>query len=259
MEAQVSGRRSISGSHGVPQAENTSAFSRNVASFLDRIEYRRCETGEDVEDIYRLRYNSYLAAGMIRAEATPMVVDAYDELPNSYRFGVYYDGHLVSTLRLHHVSADQPSSPSATVFKDTLAPRLAAGQTFIDPSRFAADFEWSSTLRVLPYLTLRLAVVACKYFQPDYCLTAVKEEHTGFYHRIFRSELATEPRTYPGLTCPVALYESKCSENMDKTIERFPFFKSTAMEQRLLFDRPVTGLHAPLTVLPTAKYMKDAA
>ena len=89
-------------------------------------------------------------------------------------------------------------SPSTKAFGDILIDRIAAGESFVDPSRFAADSEWSATLRVLPYLTLRLAVVACVYFRPTYCLTAIKPEHSAFYKRIFRSEQVGEPSSYPG-------------------------------------------------------------
>jgi hypothetical protein len=241
------------------KAGGASAFTRTVLSLFDRLEYRFCDSGEDLEAIYRLRYNAYLQAGMVRPDASRMVTDSFDDLPNSYRFGVFFEGNLVSTLRLHHASASHPVSPSTEVFGDVLMDRVASGESFVDPSRFAADSEWSGTLRVLPYLTLRLAVVACQYFKPTYCLTAIKEEHAAFYHRIFRSERAAEPRLYPGLTMPVFLYQSKCSENMDSTIERFPFFGSTVFEQRLLFQRPKRGELAPLTILPTAKYLRDAA
>lgn len=237
----------------------SSAFFRNVAKLLERIEYRRCETGEDLEDIYRLRYNSYVAAGMIKSDASRRIQDEFDESANAFRFGVFYDGNLVSTLRLHHVTAACPVSPSVKVFSDVLTPRLQRGESFIDPSRFAADHEWSSTLRVVPYVTLRLAIIACRYFKPTACLTAIKEEHSAFYNRIFRSEPATLPRQYPGLTVPVNLMQSKCSDNMEATIRRFPFFDSTPMEQRMLFSRVPKGKPASLTVIPTAKYSRAAA
>ena len=89
-------------------------------------------------------------------------------------------------------------------------------------------------------------------------LDAIKEEHSAFYHRIFRSEQAVPPRNYPGLTVPVHLFQSKCSENMQATLDRFPFFNSTAFEQRMLFQRPNRGELAPLTILPTAKYFEAA-
>ncbi len=241
------------------QESEVSPFARGILNLLERIEYRVCESGEDLEAIYRLRYESYLRVGMLKPNATRMVTDSFDDLPNSYRFGVFYDGTLVSTLRLHAVTAKHPLSPSTEVFGDVLMPRIAAGQTFVDPSRFAADPEWSASLRVLPYITLRLAVVACEYFDPTYCLTAIKEEHTGFYQRIFRSSEAVPPRTYPGLTVPVHLFQSKCADNLQDTIDRFPFFRSSPSEQRMLFQRPQFGQLSPLTVLPTAKYSLAAA
>lgn len=236
-----------------------SGFSRSVSALLEHVEYRRCESGEDIEAIYRLRYDAYLASGMITGSSSRLVEDEFDDLPNSYRFGIFIDGHLASTIRVHHVSPQMPVAPSVQVFGDELRPRLAAGETFVDPSRFAADNEFSRVFKALPYVTLRLAVAACSHFDVDYCLTAIKQEHTGFYRRIFGSEQAMPSRTYPGLVCPVYLFQSKCSENMAKTIERFPFFKSTPFEQRMLFARPPKGELAPLTILPTAKYMKRAA
>lgn len=206
-----------------------------VAGLLQRLEYRRCDEGEDLEAIYRLRYESYRATGMVEANKQRIVADEYDDLPNSYRYAVYIDGRLVSTIRLHHVSAEHPLSPSMTVFGDALQERLNQGETFVDPSRFAADLEASREFRMLPYLTLRLAVVASAYFEPTYCLTAIKEEHAGFYKRIFNATQALPARTYPGLNCPVFLFQSRTSENLDKTIERFPFFASTQAEQEMLF------------------------
>ena len=234
-------------------------FSRTVVSIMDRVEYRLCESGEDLEAIYRLRYDSYLQAGMLKANALRMVTDRFDDLPNSFRFAVFFEGHLVSTLRLHYVSAKYPLSPSTEVFSDVLAPRLAAGETFVDPSRFAADSEWAASLRVLPYVTLRLAMVASRFFQPDACLTAIKEEHAGFYKRVFDAEAVVEARTYPGLTVPVYLYQSRTPAAVDQAEQRFPFFKSTPLEQRMLFQRPKQKELGPLTILPSARYLLDAA
>jgi hypothetical protein len=46
---------------------------------------------------------------------------------------------------------------------------------------------------------------------------------------------------------------------MEKIIQRFPFFITTGFDQRLLFQRPKRGETAPLTILPTAKYLLAAA
>ena len=241
------------------QELKVSSFARSVLNVLEHVEYRYCDGGEDLEAIYRLRYESYLRAGMLKPNAARMVTDSFDDLPNAYTFGVFYDGRLVSTVRLHAVNAIHPLSPSTEVFGDVLMPRIAAGESFVDPSRFAADLEMSATLKVLPYVTLRLGIVACRYFKPDACLTAIKEEHAAFYKRVFASEPVVEGRSYPGLTMPVYLYQSRMPFVADQAEERFPFFRSNTFEQRLLFQRPKHGELAPLSVLPTAKYSLAAA
>ena len=236
-----------------------SAFSRNVLAVLERTEYRRVEGGEDLEDIYRLRYKSYRAADMVSEIAEQTVYDSLDDLDNCYRFGVYIDGNLVSTIRIHHVNKAHPVSPSVMVYGDILNPRIRAGDTFIDPSRFAADPEWSQIYPQIPYLTLRIAGMACFHFNAPYCLSTIQEDHTGFYRRIYMSEQIGGLRDYPGLNYPVVLYQANVHAIEERSFARFPFFRSTHMEQRLLFDRPVTGARAPLTVLPTAGRSERAA
>lgn len=236
-----------------------SSFVKNIFSILERTEYRRCETGEDVENIYRLRYKAYRRTDMVPGNPDHIIHDDLDDLPNCYRFGVYIDGELVSTLRLHHVSKAHAQSPSTIVYPDVLLPRVALGQTFIDPSRFAADPEWSKIYPQIPYLTLRLAGMACFHFEAPYCLSTIRPDHAGFYRRIYESNQIGDLRDYPGLNYQVMLYQADVSAIRQRSFVRFPFFRSTAMEQRLMFGQTARGEPAPLTILPTAQYIKPAA
>lgn len=227
---------------------------------LERIEYRRCESGEDLEAVYRLRYKAFHSHGLLDTIIGGKLVDHLDETPNCYSFGVFMDGQLVSTVRLHHLTREVPAAPIMTVFGDRLMPRLAAGETFIDPSRLATDPDLSSSAnRSLPYVTLRLAVMANEYFDTTSCVSMIRSEHTAFYNRIFGSVQVGAPRIYPPFTMPIYLYESRCDENMQSTLRRFPFFRSTAGERRMMFAKPGRGELAPLTILPTAKYLRVAA
>jgi hypothetical protein len=235
------------------------AFSRNVLQLMEHVEYRICKGGDDLEDVFRLRYDSYLAVGMIKSDAKRMVEDEFDYTPNVFNYGVYYDGRLVSTVRLHHVTKKFPFSPSVKVFGDVLEPRIANGASYVDPSRFAADKDWSAELRVLPYITLRLALIACHHFKPTACLTAIKEEHSAFYRRVFIAEPIVRGRIYPGLTMPVDLWQAPCPMSPDQGARRFAFFRSTALERRLLFSRSEEDNSGSLTILPSAKYIRHAA
>ena len=57
----------------------------------------------------------------------------------------------------------------------------------------------------------------------------------------------------------VVLFRTNAYANEARYYERFPFFRSTPMERRMLFAPPAAGELAPLTVLPTAKYYREAA
>ena len=242
-----------------PERSEDSAFTRTILNLLERVEYRFCESGEDLEAIYRLRYKSYLAHGLVGNSSEHLIYDKLDETSNCYRFGIFIDGELASTIRLHHLSAVEPYSPAMSVFGDILEPRLRRGDSFVDPSRLAADPELTSTYRGLPYITMRLAVAACNYFDATSCLSMVREEHQAFYRRVINAVQVGEPRAYASVKVYGTLCESNCEANMEKIIQRFPFFRSTAFEQRLLFQRPKRSETAPLTILPTAKYLLAAA
>lgn len=255
MNARVAALRTAEEADG-----KVSTFARHVESLLERTEYRRCEKGEDLEDIYRLRYAAYKLNDLVPENRDHIVHDPFDELPNCYRFGVFIDGNLVSTIRLHSVSAAMPWSPSMSVYPDILEPRLAAGGRFVEPSRFAADHEWSRVYPQIPYLTLRLAGMACFHFDAPHCISMIREDHAAFYKRIYRSRPIGDARPYGGvINCFALLYEADVLAIKEETYARFPFFRSTKLEQRMLFGEPPVGEAAPLTVLPTAKYLSDAA
>lgn len=248
------------GNADTPEAGDVSAFARNIFAVLERTEYRRCDSGEDLENIYRLRYAAYRLNDLVPENRQRMVTDEFDDLPNCHRFGVYVDGHLVSTIRLHVVTPAMPESPSTSVYPDILLPRLAAGERFIDPSRFAAHPEWSRLYPQLPYLTLRLAGMACFHFDAPYCISMIREDHAAFYKRVYKSRPIGDARPYGGvINCSALLYQADVLAIQADTFARFPFFWSSRLEQRLLFGRPRKGDPAPLTVLPTARYGRSAA
>ncbi|WP_246676507.1 hypothetical protein [Mesorhizobium sp. B1-1-5] len=236
-----------------------SLLNRTMMQLLEHVEYRLITGGEDLEAIYRLRYQSYLKSGMCGPIASGMFEDRWDNLPNSYRFGVYCYGELVSTLRFHYISSEQPYSPSVDAYPEVLLPRLARGETFIDGTRFATDPDAAPAPGVLPFLTLRIAMVASNYFGQDSVLTPVKVEHSHFYARFFNAVQRSEAKQFPGVLAPIALFEIPAGENMRRTLERFPFYNSTPMEQRMMFGNPAINRLTPLTILPTAKYYRTAA
>jgi hypothetical protein len=240
-------------------APETSSLASKVFALLEKVEYRRCDKGEDLEDIYRLRYKAYRSNDMVPDDERHSISDELDETQNVYRFGIYVEQRLVSTMRIHHVTRDQPASPSTKAFGDVVQPMLDAGQTFVCMSRFASDPEWTRVYPQLAYVTLRLAGMACFFFEASYGLSTVREDHAGFYRRTYYSEQISEARSYPGVFNKVILFRTNPYANKERYYARFPFFRSTPMERRMLFQRPEAGELMPLTILPTAKYYREAA
>lgn len=238
-------------------APEPESFVQRMLDLLERIEYRPVVLSEDLEAVYRLRYEAYRREGFMPPNPERLCYDELDDTPNAYWFGVYLDGKLASSLRIHVATAEQPYSAGMLVFSDILQPLLDQGKVLIDPSRFTTDYEMSLQYPALSYLTLRIALMASQYFEADYALHVVRPEHGPYYRRVFYSEPMAEARDYPGLTFPVQLYATETPITVPKIIRRHPFFRSTRAERRLMFDRDELGT-APLTVLPTARFAIEA-
>ena len=151
-------------------ADPHSSLHVRGSRLFDRIEYRPIETPEDKDSIYLMRYRAYLHGGIILPSESMRVRDDYDDAPNAWTFGIYVDGELCSSLRLHVLTPERRMSFGTELFGDILHPRIDRGEVFIDPARFVADPEKAQRFPELPYLTLRLAYLACEYFSADTAL-----------------------------------------------------------------------------------------
>jgi hypothetical protein len=226
--------------------DGVSKFAGTLIDLLDRVEYRRVSVEDQFDPVYRLRYEAYRREESIPINSQQVVRDEFDELPNAHCFGVYMDGELVSSLRFHHLTPAFRNSPSHSVFPDVLDPILDQGLTILDPGRFTADYEASLAYPTLPFLTLRVGVMAIQHFGVKYCLSSVRPEHGAFYRRIFKSIAMSEPRYYHGLAFPMVLYMCDLLSDWEGFLTRYPFFRSTPDERQRLFG---TAGRAHLTLV----------
>lgn len=245
---------------GFPSATATASAAgsaeQRFMEFLARVTYRRVRGGEDMEDIFRLRYRSYLWNGLVVPSRNRSVSDDFDATPNAYIFGVYVDGELAATIRLHHSTILHPSSPAMKLFSDLLMPRLERGDTYVDPSKLAVDPDLYSSSLLLPTIAMRLAYMACRHLSSPYYITMIRDDHEVFYKRMFGFRRIAEAREYDGaINCSVPLYEGDIAAYGASTVRRFPFFRFAQSEARMLFDRPSLGESAPLAVVPSARFV----
>lgn len=227
------------------------------AGLFDRIDYRRLETPEERDTAYLLRYKAYLHGGLILPSESQRVCDVYDDAPNVWIFGVYVDGELCSSLRIHLLTSDCRMSYSTELYGDVLHGRLDRGEVFVDPARLAADPEKGQRFPELPYLTLRLAYLACDHFHADTGLAMVRPDHQPFYRRVFLHKPIAEPRAFPGWhTMKTSLMASDFRNLREKVLARFPIMRSSAFERRMLFER-ANQVKASRPVLVSAPLSPD--
>ncbi len=140
-------------------------------------------------------------------------------------------------MRISVLTSEWRLSCSAEAFGEILHPRLDRGEVIIDPARFVADPDRAKGHPELPYVTLRLAYMACEYFNADLGLAIVRAEHQAFYRRVFLHETIAEPRFFPGLLKPVGLMAANFPAKRERVFDRYPMMRSSAFERRMLFER----------------------
>jgi hypothetical protein len=217
-------------------AEPRSPVLRGSGLF-DRVDYRLIETPEERDSVYLLRYRAYLHGGLIPPSESQRIYDPYDDAPNAWTFGIYIDGELCSSVRLHILTPEWRMSHTTELFGDVLHPRLDQGEVFVDPSRLAADPEKAGRFPELPYLTVRLGYMACEYFNADTGLALVRAEHQAFYRRVFLQHAIAEPRPIPIISQKVAVMACDFRVVREQILARFPIMRSSALERRMLFQR----------------------
>jgi hypothetical protein len=231
------------------EADAAPAAVGRSSALLDQVDYRLAETDSDKEAIYRLRYKAYLHEGAIEPRADQRLTDRFDDLPNSWVFGIYLDGELTSSIRISVATPDNDDTPAVDAFRDLLEPELAQGKVIVDPNRFVADPVRRTRYPELPYMTLRLAYVACTHFEADIGTATVRKEHQAFYRRVFLHKSLCPPRPYPTVTKPLCLMAVDYPKMCEKVFQRYPFFRSSASERRMLFERG-SDRHLPVMNLP---------
>ncbi len=217
----------------------SNSFSGRLAQLAARVEFRRADSDQERDAIFRLRYQAYRREGAIPENPSGRFADDDDEADNAYLMGLYLDGELATSLRLHIVSAEgAPDCPSLHVFSDILQPLIDDGNVLVDTTRFVADERLSRLHRGLPLVTIRLCVVAGEYFGGHHLLAAVRDEHRAFYIRSFGSTVLCKSRPYPPLLKPISLTTVYFPTQGAELYRRYPFYKSTPAQRRELFERP---------------------
>ncbi|MGI9409325.1 MAG: N-acyl amino acid synthase FeeM domain-containing protein [Hyphomicrobiaceae bacterium] len=217
-----------------PARASIPSFSERISELMSRVDYRLATDPHDREEIFKLRYLAYRREESIPPNTSQVFSDDYDEKGNVGLYGVYIDGHLASSVRIHIATSSQPICPSLGPFEDVLGAELEADKIVVDSTRFVTDKALSQELTGLPHMALRLCWQAVEFVKADHFLAAVRPEHQAFYRRTFGHRLICPARTYPLLKTPICLMSVGYADAVDDVYRRYPFYRTTAFERRML-------------------------
>ena len=204
-------------------------FSNRVTSKIARNHLER-------NAIFKLRYRSYLRAGIIFENFFERHIEAADYMRHSYLIGLYVDRKLVSSLRVQIGSATTPNFSPYELFPHVLEPLLRGNKTIVDMSCVATDGELaqSQSYDLLPYVVLRSWIIAAEHFNADYIAAAVQPKHQIFYTRALGCDQHSEVK--PHRLTSVGLVTLDFANSAERVYENLPFLRSAPHERQQLFE-----------------------
>ncbi|MGV8840010.1 MAG: N-acyl amino acid synthase FeeM domain-containing protein [Bauldia sp.] len=218
-------------------ALDVGSMAAKLLRLLDRVDYRVVISDADREEVFRLRYESYRREDGVGARFDRRLSDRYDDLDNTTIVAMYIDGEVAGTVRVSVATAAHTEFPAMEVFPDLLEPHLAEGKTLVDPTRMATKEDFSKAYPgLMPYLLIRVPWMIAEYYRADAIIAGVRAEHRAFYRRTFGSRQLGEGRLYPTLLKPQYLTYGEYRQVREAVQQRFPSFRSTAFERRMLVE-----------------------
>jgi hypothetical protein len=224
------------------------SLSDRIDHLLPRIAYRKPSTKAEKAEIYALRYRCYLREDAILPDQTQHFSDPFDDSSNCHTVGLFLDGRLFASVRIHLVTRHgETRSPAMDAFPDILSDKVNHGDLILDPNRLVVDHDASRAHPELAYIILRVPVIAAEHFAADLVTATVRPEHQAFYRRMLGFETVAAARPYPTLLKPLSLMTVRVRNKTDDVQRRYPFFMPRAGEGAALFGAE----HAAAQMLPT--------
>jgi len=219
-----------------------SSLQNRIDNMAHRVEYRRMVDFEDREAVYHLRRDAYSRHKGDSEDWGATSIDPAHE-PNAVTIGLFIDKKLVGSFKVTVVTQQYPDCQSRNFFTEEVDVELAKGKMFIDPGRFVADTKATRDYPELPYLLMKVPVMACQYFDADECFSLIRKEHHTFYRRVFHANDLAGPKWYDPLEIEALLLTSNVHQVRENVFTRFPFWKASFLEMRQLFG-PVENMPA---------------
>jgi hypothetical protein len=208
-------------------------FSERMLRLLNSVESRFAGAPAEKEALQRILYKAK-GHGSIGPSAVDVLADS-SQAPKARVTTTRIDGELATTMRIDVAEDEYDTLPALDAFSDVVAPHLRSGRVVLEFSQVDMGFDFSKSFPELPFVALRPAWLAARYFQADFVIATISVAHQAFYRRVFGFAPWCEPRQRPNSDCAIACIGLDFLANRERLEARYPFLCSTRTERNALF------------------------
>ncbi len=182
----------------------------------------------ELQEVYALRYRSYLNEGAIQPNQTGRFIDNYDLNRTSLMIGVVNQrGRLVGSIRfavqppISHGIMDFRSSPEFSVFSDVVKRLEQDDRPIASGARFAIEPD-NPRRSEIALLLMMAQATAARAAGAKWGIATARGTHLQFYKRFLLMETLCEARKMPNLEYCYTLLGSDLDSNFGESMQRFP-------------------------------------
>jgi N-acyl-L-homoserine lactone synthetase len=160
------------------------------------ITVRKTGSRDELEAIFRLRYESYLRKGYIHSNPDGVMHDEWDELSTTIHFVAIRNGEIIGAVRL--VLDSTKGLPMERVFPEAINRLREQGRTVAEASTLVVAGDQSGSCRRLWMGLCRTLWEEAESRHVDELCIAVTPNHLGFYKRLLFKKIG-KARQYMSL------------------------------------------------------------
>jgi hypothetical protein len=214
-----------------------------------RITVQVAKTPALMEEVYRLRHDSYVAQGFLEPKVCGLFSDQWDRFSHFFSMLGYVDGKPAASVRISHCQPagpprDRTETTAMEVFEAEIIKLAESFKTGDKPavvmelSRLTRHPDFSDSNSDVLFGIFRANFYCLRKTNADMLISAVRKHHMPFYRRLGFQKI-TEPRPYPKLNFETALMA--CFRQSYDAIEKtIPIFQGIN-EADSIFQRLFAG------------------
>jgi hypothetical protein len=181
----------------------------------ESISAQLASTPEMMDQVFRIRHDSYVSKGFLDPIPGGLFKDQWDELPNSESYIVYWNNVPAGSVRVSYVDISGQSigyqeSVGMEVFGSEVRELLNEFRTndkpgkAVEVSRITRHPDFESQDNEVIFALYRIGLYMAMHYDAAMIISTIRQHHMSFYRRLGFIKI-TDPRPYPRIKFQLGL------------------------------------------------------